>query len=361
MKRLQASVIRVGYVVLIFQLAVPPALLGAAARPTSRRAEAQDVALTGASSPGGPIGRLRGRYGVTAKGEPEYVIPIEVAAGVNGVQPELAIRCLGGAPNGRLGIGCDLAGVSAINRCPRSYRVDGQVGAVRFSSDDALCRDGQRLLLAAGTQGADGSRYREVVNGFDELVRQGASDATATFSVRLASGLTLTYGGAGATVSGTPQGTLGERPRTPVTYAWLLRSVSDEFGNLLVYEYRSVPESACPGGCVRGTVEMVLDRIRYGGSLGGVEHTRAIVFDYATGRDDVLVQYVGGLGIRTSGLLRRVSAMVGDQTVRSYELTYDFSAAYRSRLRTVTACSSGECLEPTRFEWTEESFGVVGG
>ncbi|MBQ9469594.1 MAG: hypothetical protein IJU72_01430, partial [Bacteroidales bacterium] len=55
----------------------------------------------------------------------DYRIPIRVAPGTRGMQPQLAIRYAHGTAIGGLGVGFELEGLSAIEPAPRTPYYDG--------------------------------------------------------------------------------------------------------------------------------------------------------------------------------------------------------------------------------------------
>ena len=77
-----------------------------------------------------------------------YRIPIRVAPGTRGMQPQLAIRYAHGAATGALGVGFELEGLSAIEFAPRTPYYDSQWRELRYDGADALVLDGVRLVEA---------------------------------------------------------------------------------------------------------------------------------------------------------------------------------------------------------------------
>jgi RHS repeat-associated protein len=99
------------------------------------------------------IGAIPGQFAVSESGAATYAIPIEVALGVNGIQPNLAIAYNSQGGDGHLGVGFGLSGTSYITRCPKTIATDGVREPINYdnvtdahSGNDAFCLDGQRLI-----------------------------------------------------------------------------------------------------------------------------------------------------------------------------------------------------------------------
>ena len=103
-----------------------------------------------ADSPASVAGAAPGSFAVTARGTPEYTIPIVVPPGREGIEPKLSLVHTGDMGNGILGQGWALRGLSRIERCPKTIAQDGQAQQVSLTASDVLCMDGQRLVLDSG-------------------------------------------------------------------------------------------------------------------------------------------------------------------------------------------------------------------
>ncbi|MDD9946974.1 MAG: FG-GAP-like repeat-containing protein [Myxococcales bacterium] len=90
-----------------------------------------------------------GTFSVDGNGAANYVIPIEVPPGTNGVEPNLSLTYSSQRGNGVAGMGFGLSGVSAITRCPRTMAQDGVRGGVEFNGGDRFCLDGARLIATS--------------------------------------------------------------------------------------------------------------------------------------------------------------------------------------------------------------------
>src|SRR6185369_1780015 len=105
----------------------------------------QNVADAAAESSGtvllSAVDRPQGTFEVDANGQATYRISVEVPPGIGGAQPELAIVYGHRQPNGVMGVGWGLAGLSTITRGKATYAVDGFNEAVSYDSKDRLMLD----------------------------------------------------------------------------------------------------------------------------------------------------------------------------------------------------------------------------
>ncbi|MDP2323261.1 MAG: SpvB/TcaC N-terminal domain-containing protein, partial [Gammaproteobacteria bacterium] len=161
--------------------------------------------LTGLIAPAGyaAVGRLSGQPGVSASGAASYAIPIEVAGGMNGLKPSVALVYNSQSGGYLAGAGWSLAGFSAITRCGHSQALDTRVRGVTFSAEDRFCLDGAPLIKkSSGTYGGNDEEYRTEIHNYQRIVSKGggSSGPPATFEVQQPNGLTYIYGGDTATV-----------------------------------------------------------------------------------------------------------------------------------------------------------------
>jgi hypothetical protein len=66
-------------------------------------------------------GRTPGQFAVSPMGAATYQIPIWTPPGARGLEPHLALVYTSGSPDGMMGPGWNLAGLSAIARCNKTY------------------------------------------------------------------------------------------------------------------------------------------------------------------------------------------------------------------------------------------------
>jgi hypothetical protein len=286
-------------------------------------------------------GSIPASFSVPQNGDAEYTIPIDVPPGIRDVQPNLSLSYSSHQGNGRLGVGWDLKGLTAIARCKAVPIYDNYYGSINYNSMDRYCLDGQRLINVTGTYGSAKSGYKTAIETWRTIQASPATCCTGpcSFTVTNSNGSVFSYGT-------TTDSRVLATGRTDVR-VWALKQVQDLNGNTVAFTYTTDPLS---GG---GSGQYYITRIDYtANATAGITANRSVQFFYQN-RSDVETRYQGGSGITTSYLLDHVQTFVGIQSVLDYRLTYAQSqASGRSELQNVQICSqSGSCLTPTSFIW----------
>lgn len=305
-----------------------------------------------------------------------YSIPISLPPGRNGMQPGVALSYNSGQGNEIAGMGWGVSGLSSIHRCARTVAQDGAQGAapVSFNQTDALCLDGERLVLAAGSKesyGEAGALYRTEIDSFVRVEQKGGDLANGSeelptcFIVRHKSGRVSNYGGVfakGACEDGygpsrtTPAG-------APAPMNWKISRTEDELQNNVIYRYANF-----------GSGELLIDRILYTGKDGG-EGNRIVRFGYEPrGGNDRSATYLFGALLEQTQRLKTIASSVGDVRPTTYTLSYrdpvtlasTSLSSGRSLLQSVTQCaytdppeqagdlhSMQQCLAPTLISWND--------
>ena len=127
-------------------------------------------------------GNLPHDLGVTKGGDAYVNIPILPAPGVAGLEPRLSIDYGGGRqrqlldrhdPADTLGYGWRISGLSAIHRCVKNT----DAGSIALGSGDALCLNGEPLVLIAGAHLTAGAEYRTYRESFARVKAKGSASA----------------------------------------------------------------------------------------------------------------------------------------------------------------------------------------
>jgi RHS repeat-associated protein len=294
-------------------------------------------------------GRTAGQFSVTPTGAATYNIPIWTPPGARGIEPHLSMHYTSGGPDGVMGPGWTLSGISVIARCGKTWASTGGTAttlgspaAVTLATTDDLCLDGNRLRLTSGTQGSAGSTYQTEVADFSNVTAYGtAGNGPQYFIVQGKDGRLYEYGNTGnsrITASGST---------TP--YVWGMDKVSDRQGNNMVIAYNS------------GATTLSLNHIQYTATPGtGASYGYQVSFNYASARTggSSLTKYVAGGVVTQSQQLSNIqvwSLSPSSTLVRQYNLGYSASTTTnRPLLNSVQECggaTGADCIRPTTINY----------
>ncbi len=327
------------------------------------------------------------QFAVSETGAATITIPIQVPRGIGGMEPQLALNYSSASGNGLLGQGWTLSGPSAISRCPKTLRRDGERGAVRFTVGDRYCLDGQRLeqvdvaVDADSTYGTAGTEYRTERDSFSRITAVGsyAGQATvpASFRVETKAGLKLEFGlSANSRVLTNFSDAV---PTTPTINRWMLQRISDRHGSFVEFVYCAGEVSAEAARCnavTPWTGSQVLHYIRYT-NRGSVNGTFAVVLAYES-RPDRIQGFHAGSGSRQTQRIARIEThkdFLGPGSdgslqisatgtlVRKYVIAYDpveinggnVRATNASRIKTIQEIAAdGSAMPPLSFSMASD-------
>ena len=319
-------------------------------------------------------GILSGSHDVTGSGAATYRIPIAVPPGTNGVQPSLSLNYNSQSGSGLLGDGWSVGGIgSVITRCGKNIAEDsGTVHAVDYTSDDQLCFNGQRLLLASGTYWANGSEYRTRVDGFSRIkAYDNGSDGIPDYFTVETKGRQTLYFGDWDGASPTGDDALIEAkeavasPTWSVNAMWLLSRVKDKSSNYMDYSYEVETDHS----------DYRPKKIEYSGNVGkSLDPYAKVEFTYQN-RTVAIDKYRAGSKSTGRKRLTNIKTYVDsdndgsiddEQThdedlVRDYRLTYETDTSKigiesRNHLIEIKQCvpdgaSGTVCSEETKLDW----------
>ena len=248
---------------------------------------------------------MNGAFSVGELGNATYSLPVEVPAGINGMQPSLSINYNSLAGNGICGLGFNLGGLSAISRVSGNHYYDGKTSdMVANSSYIALSMDGQRLIT-----GSNGKFYVESDPNVDITLKND------TVTVRQ-NGKTLIY-----------------KKINNNCQVYYLSSATDVFGNKISYSY--FVESNC----------VYPSSISYGVGTGSV----TISFVYETRPD--FVNCFSTIPFQIKKRLSKIDVKKNAALWRSYGLSYSLKNGFSQMIKIVEKNSKGEQKYPTEFSW----------
>ncbi|MFT7387958.1 MAG: hypothetical protein ACI8VC_001202, partial [Candidatus Endobugula sp.] len=272
------------------------------------------------------VGSTPAEFNVSG-GSASYSIPIQVAPGRGGMQPDLSLNYTGGG-NGVLGMGWSLGGLSSVHRCSANLEQDGFVAGITFSDKDRYCLDGQRLIPVSGDNGAIGTEYRTEIDGYAQIKSYGGSvNKPSYFIAKTKAGQVITFGGGTGNVANAslvfPQGTT----------AWSVKEINDSTGNNPIsYEY-----------FVDGNMQY-LDEVSYAGGSVHVEYEV---------RADVNGKYFKGAKLLQRNRVAAINSYSDGVLNKEYIFDYlNISFNQYSVINSIKECSvNGECIAPISFVW----------
>jgi len=184
--------------------------------------------------------------GVSEMGTATANVPIDCPSGRKGMEPRLSIAFNSNVPNGILGKGFVLNGISSINRGGNNFHTDNNVQAgITHTNQDKFFLDGNKLILISGSYGVSGSMYRTENDIFAKVTFTGSG-----FLVETKEGGLLKY-----TIQFKLDG-------INTALAYYLAYSYDKYGNYIQYDY------------INENGQIHLDQVLYNGfdgSLGGIK------------------------------------------------------------------------------------------
>uniref|UniRef100_A0A486XPV6 Rhs family protein n=1 Tax=Rheinheimera sp. BAL341 TaxID=1708203 RepID=A0A486XPV6_9GAMM len=290
------------------------------------------------------VGAIGSTAGVSG-GQAKYSVPLQMAPGRAGMQPNVALDYQSRSGNGLLGVGFSLSAGSGISRCGPTVAQDGYASAVNYQlANDKLCLNGERLVNVEGSYGSSGTVYRTEVDSFTRVTQLGGNlnQNSAHFKVEYPQGRVAYFG------SDSAEAKVVHTGKTE-TFSWLLAYEQDLTAKNYIHYVYSYNDNA----------EVLLDNIYYTGSSATQLGNRRVSFEYAS-RPDINQQYVAGGMVMQTKRLHQVTSFLGNTRLHRYTLSYQSSeASQRSLLKSITQCSylSGtqQCLPSTVFDWQDEA------
>ena len=308
---------------------------------------------------------LPGMGSVSATGEYQYRIPIDVPAGRAGVQPSLSLVYGSRGRNGHVGVGWQLEGLSEINRCASTFATEGYADGVSFDATDAFCLDGHKLIAVKGSYGGQQTEYRTEDDIYAQIVSYQSKDQVSRFLVRTKDGRIRSYAPPVPAAPPAP----GQPTPPDVVVSWPLEQEADRSGNSIAYRYlghRTLHTPKPGNNFAYEAVEYWPTQIDYTRSAGSPQTPgpRSVRFEYED-RTDKSIAYVHSEPFATTKRLKSILLDApnpsASELVWRYDLSYEpGSSSGRSRLTQVQRCSvqhdgnKGGCLDAKRFTWNQD-------
>ncbi|QOW61186.1 toxin TcdB middle/N-terminal domain-containing protein [Treponema pedis] len=233
----------------------------------------------------GGIEKIEGLNG-GSEGSASFNMKLQLASGVRGFTPELAVSYSSGSGHGVLGKGFNLSGLESIS-------IDTSLSLPRYDGKDTYLIKGIKVRYEGG-QWKEGRKesYAAIKNEWVEGI-----GGRNYFEIREKDGSVKIYGK--ENWSGESEG--GK-------YIYYLDEKRDSFGNSIKYKYGKEREGA--------EEEVFLEEIRY-----GKEEERVVRIEYE-GRKDERVDGRGKYLKKSGKRIRKIESKVGSKVIRGYIFKY---------------------------------------
>ncbi|WP_229814817.1 SpvB/TcaC N-terminal domain-containing protein [Shewanella hanedai] len=295
------------------------------------------------------VGEINGQASVDG-GAFAYSVPITIAPGRNGVQPNISLNYSSQSGSGIAGLGWNLSAYSSISRCGQIYDLDQASTSAHYAADDKLCYNGSRLVVVSdpngsnkGVYGSSGTYYKTERNGSVFIQQLGGDiNSSSSYFVITDSNGTKHY--------------LGKNNNSQIIAvdrnepaSWLQHQTEDRFGNQVDYLY---DESVLGNRYIKD--------IFYTG-FNGTAGNRKVHFNYVAETESRHYHW-GGYSL-SNKRLDSISVKIDDVEKALWQLehslTTDIEDKERAKLTTLSYCDGGDstqCLT-TNFNWLNKSYG----
>jgi RHS repeat-associated protein len=229
------------------------------------------------------VGFTAGSLNVSPTGGASYTIPIALPPGTKGVVPSVSIGYNSQGGNGIMGMGWNIAGLSAITRTGKNLHYDGQIAPVELNSNDFYTLDGNRL------EATSANVYSTKTETFSKITATTSTYGNPEwFKVKTKSGITYEYGN-------TADSKFYDKYGFAIM-SWQVNKMSDQYGNYVTYVYERIGD------------EMRIKEINYTGTTEFTPYNK-IKFSYKNRLADKTTQYVAGSSVSLNSLLTEIVVM----------------------------------------------------
>ena len=282
-----------------------------------------------------PVGTIAGTVDVSPTGAATYQIPIFTPPGTAGMEPQISIVYNSQGGNGLLGVGWDIAGLSAITRTGQTIYHDGKTTPINLDNTDRLVLDGNRLISTDGTTYGDAnSTYATEMETFSKITALNTG-VNRWFKVETKDGMTLEYGN-----TNDSRLFIGLNPEA---LSLKLNKVTDANGNFMTYTYKKVFYGLFG--------ESLIEKIEYtGNSAAGQTPYATITFLYSN-REDIQESYVAGFKMQSTSLLRGIKVESEGQILRRYWFNYAKIGLYSHLIEIIEEGSDGKSPNSTIVQY----------
>ncbi|KPZ73140.1 tRNA nuclease WapA precursor [Shewanella sp. P1-14-1] len=297
------------------------------------------------TNPGNVIGLSAGQFKVTESGAATYNIPLSLPSATAGVVPQVALSYSSQGGEGILGMGWNISGLSAISRCPKNIAIDTKIDGLKYNSSDALCFNGQRLILNNNSS----DEYHTEIDNFSVIKAFSNSKGPQYFTVTTKANEIHYYGKAPLITSSTDAYVeRGGFAANSEAKLWALKAIVDNKGNYIRYDYEKDINKG----------SHLLKNIAYGGNVTlGKSNYNKVEFIYTDVARSVEGYANGGI-LTNNKRLTQIKVKQDSDIFRSYDFTWLLTdiPEERNYVTGIQECfdeSNTDCLPATKFEYEQ--------
>lgn len=326
--------------------------------PTDKTYKKTDGSFTNDPTQGAVVGSIPGQFAVSPTGAATYTIPIEVPAGINGMQPQVSLVYNSQGGNGIAGWGWNLSGMSMISRTTKTYYYDNEKSGIIWDNTTPLTLDGERLIEIQRWN-TDSVEYKTQAESYSRIIGYNILDwGPSYFKVYTKSGQTIQYGNYDNIASYFPL----EKNTSGFIYnlSWAIASVTDNNGNYINYTYKNDATTFSFMGLFTKTTykNTVLDKITYGGnSIANTTANQIIQFVYNnTNVTNLTDNYIDGKNNYSNIILDAIKVKSNGSEIRKYITTYNVYDSKSHLINVSLSNDKNEYLDPLSFDWSNNVY-----
>ncbi len=281
-------------------------------------------------NPAYSVGTTPMSINVSPTGAATCQIPIYIPTGTAGMQPNLSVVYNSQTGDGILGVGWNIAGLSAIVRIPQTVYHDGQIRGVKLDDNDRFALNGNRLITISATE------YRTEIDEFVKVTSYGNYNNTGPewFKVETKDGRTLEFGNT------SDSRIITNSADIDAVLQWRINKVYDRNNNYIEYKYET------------DDGETRITEINYTKNDDfGLQPYNKIKFLYSNKSNSKNIIYINSSKITLKSLLRSIVIISDDiNLVKKYELKYSYDF-YWHLTEVIEYGSDGKELNSTIINW----------
>ena len=265
--------------------------------------------------------------------------PLNIPAGRQGMQPQLAISYNSGGGNGWMGLGWDLSipSISVETRWGVPHYDPNDESETYLMSGEQLSPVAHREAWKPRNKGNDNEKqfYPRVEGSFSKIIRHGTEPSEYRWEVTDKNGIRYYYGGKGSV----DNNAILKDANGNIAH-WALVEVRDLNDNFVKYNYVIQADKGVSDSDASDGYQIYLDNITYTEhdteeGKYSIEFIRDRDYDGTTNRKDVRITANYGFKQVAADLLRKIDVKFGTEIIRSYELKYKDGAFYKTLLDSI--------------------------